>query len=455
MDRWSTRLLASLTVILLATPAHAATINRWIQLAPNHTALLRAITDLRNDACPAASVDGAPVALAQRGSSANAANSFPITLCEAAVPVGGSTAIIDGMTLKMPAAHPRRIVVIGDTGCRVVLTEQQNCNDPGPNGFPLPQIAQMVATFSPDLIVHVGDYYYRESPCHPGNAGCAGSPHGDTWPAWDADWFTPARPIMAAAPLAMSRGNHESCGRGARGWYTLLDPHPYDVAAVSCTFGSAYDYPPSYIVDAGLVSLIMFDSSFANTGDKSAPVQSDVNAVEAVTATHYAPDVAAQVAALNGKPAFFVTHRPAYGFYKSAQHGNRLSLEGATPDELALFAKGVPDPIRLLLSGHIHQFEAIDMVREEDAPQLVVGMSGTLLDKQAAPHEFTGPAAFDRVAGFAPVVAQAMDVGREFGFAVLDEVDGGYTVDLYWLDGVPHGRCVLQVVGARRLTCTG
>jgi hypothetical protein len=43
---------------------------------------------------------------------------------------------------------------------------------------------------------------------------------------------------------------------------------------------------------------------------------------------------------------------------------------------------------------------------------------------------------------------------EEFGFAVMDEAPGGYTIDLYFLNGVPHGHCVLQTVEARKLTCS-
>jgi hypothetical protein len=445
---------ATVVIGLHAKATRAETVNRWVQMAPGNTVLLRAITDGPNDPCPVASVDGTPVTLARRGDSTGANGAFPITMCEASVARGGTTATIDGVALKMPVADPRRIVVIGDTGCRVAQGLQQNCNDPGPTGFPLAQLATFVATFNPDLIVHVGDYYYREMPCAAGNAGCAGTPYGDAWPAWNADWFTPARAIMAAAPLAMSRGNHESCGRGSQGWFSLLDPHPYDPSAVACRFGSAYDYPPSYVVDAGPVSLIMFDSSFSNTGLANPTTDSSFTKVESVAASHYAPDLAAQLASLHGKPAFFVTHRPAYGFVDIKRRGDTSTFIGGTPDEEAMFSGGVPEPIRLLLSGHIHQFEAVEMQGEQYAPQLIVGMSGTFLDRRASDTVMTPGGVLAAATGTDLPVESMMDVAGEFGFAVLDRTEGGYQADLYWMDGVPHGHCVLQIVGERRITCT-
>ena len=50
------------------------------------------------------------------------------------------------------------------------------------------------------LIIHVGDYLYRESACPPRDSGCARSPHGDDWPTWKADFFAPAAPALLAAP---------------------------------------------------------------------------------------------------------------------------------------------------------------------------------------------------------------------------------------------------------------
>src|SRR5262249_9219466 len=49
-----------------------------------------------------------------------------------------------------------------------------------------------------DLVIHVGDYLYRQSACPPGDAGCAGSPYGDDWPTWKADFFAPAAPALLA-----------------------------------------------------------------------------------------------------------------------------------------------------------------------------------------------------------------------------------------------------------------
>ena len=77
-------------------------------------------------------------------------------------------------------------------------------------------LAKSVAAARPDLVIHVGDYLYRESPCPKNDHGCAGSPYDDSWFTWKADFFVPAAPLLQVAPWIMVRGNHEICKRAAR-----------------------------------------------------------------------------------------------------------------------------------------------------------------------------------------------------------------------------------------------
>ncbi|MFX8797610.1 metallophosphoesterase, partial [Acinetobacter baumannii] len=78
--------------------------------------------------------------------------------------------------------------------------------------------ATLSASLKPDLVLHVGDFHYREKPCPAGNDGCAGSPWGDNWDVWREDFFAPADSLLRAAPWIMVRGNHELCDRGGHGW---------------------------------------------------------------------------------------------------------------------------------------------------------------------------------------------------------------------------------------------
>jgi len=105
--------------------------------------------------------------------------------------------------------------------CRFNLYTMQGnspCDDPA--AWPFARVAMTAAGFAPDLVIHVGDYHYRETPCAD-RAGCANSPHGDTWRAWQADFFDPAEGLLASAPWIMLRGNHEDCLRAGAGWQLL------------------------------------------------------------------------------------------------------------------------------------------------------------------------------------------------------------------------------------------
>src|SRR5439155_26958498 len=118
---------------------------------------------ITDEACPGVTFDGTTVAMAARAEpSAPVTNvtpsAFPVRSCEIAVPPGVSAAILDGKPLPLPVSDqgPRRIVVYGDPGCRLLNTALQDCNDP--NEWPFAKIAQLAAAARPDLVLHVGDY---------------------------------------------------------------------------------------------------------------------------------------------------------------------------------------------------------------------------------------------------------------------------------------------------------
>ncbi len=99
--------------------------------------------------------------------------------------------MLDGKPLPLARSNPQRIVILGDSGCRLEDGRAaQACNDP--NAWPFSKIAAAAAAARPDLVIHVGDYQYREAACPPGNTGCAGSLWGYGWDAWKADFFQPA-----------------------------------------------------------------------------------------------------------------------------------------------------------------------------------------------------------------------------------------------------------------------
>ncbi len=165
---------------------------------------------------------------------------------------GAIAAILDGKALPLPRPNPQRIVIFGDTGCRLKTGDPtQACNDA--KAWPFPKVAAMAAAAHPDLMIHVGDYEYREDACPAGNAGCAGSPFGYGWDAWNADFFQPAAPLFAAAPWIMARGNHEDCSRAGEGWFRFLDPAPMPTACADLT--------GDYVVRLGDFGVVVVDSA--------------------------------------------------------------------------------------------------------------------------------------------------------------------------------------------------
>jgi len=178
--------------------------------------------------CPAIELDGTeqPMQIRAR-TDAGVSLRFPVTVCEKLIPPETRSASIAGQLLPLPAARLEAIVVLGDTGCRMKAGTTgkrassadideaedgkfQDCNDP--SQWPFGAVSSAAAASKPDLVIHVGDYLYRESSCPAGDRGCAGSPFGDDWAAWKADFFMPAAPLLAAAPWIMTP-------RPRRNWY--------------------------------------------------------------------------------------------------------------------------------------------------------------------------------------------------------------------------------------------
>ncbi len=498
--------IAALAVMLAATPARAdddAVLARWIQLGPGSSAgalaagsygdapasraptiLARAITSAPK--CPSLTIDGAPLAMSARftpdapvkGPLPPVGN-FPVTLCEAVVPPGHEEANIGGLPLKLPVANPKRILVIADTGCRMDGprapdgSNQQDCSSPV--AFPLRFLATYEALFRPDLVVHVGDYFYRDTDCNNAFPGCNDpaspryQPWGDNWASWNADLFSPANVLLAAAPWVMVRGNHESCGRGARGWYRLLDPRPYpnaDKSPFTCAKGSPYDFSPTYVVPVNGVNLLIHDSSFAND-----------TKVNPATAAAYDADLTGLLGAIPGATDIFVTHKPSFGLIYHAPNNAGDSTEQALfnggTSATSAFRNGVPGNIALFLSGHIHQFQFVSFSSYAYfAPQLIVGVGGSLLDDDlltgVVPIGIVNRPAFNDTnydflvhsigGGTTPVDVRRSYSDDEFGFAVLDATEDasgrttGYNASVHKISGLRSGLCTITFA-PRNIDC--
>jgi hypothetical protein len=318
---------------------------------------------------------------------------FTDTVCDAALPAGARARVGDIALPEIPRA-PTRIAVFGDSGCRVQGKNLQACNDPV--RWPMPVIVHAMAAAHPQLVIDVGDYYYRESPC-PADApvDCARTPYGDRQSSWDADWFAPAQPLFAVAPLFLVRGNHEDCKRGGRGWSRYLSGLPGDV----CT---RHD-DPAY---ARFDNLLLADVDSA-LGDEYDPEGALFVGDEQLV------DSRAQV---SGVDTWLITHKPPLAYL--AAHRAR------DPNGAHLAA---------VLSGHIHTFGAYAF--GGTAPQLIVGTGG---DRLASTKELAYLAPFGLT-------------DAHFGYAIFDRAAEGWGVTVYDPQGGIRHRCRLA---ARAVSCS-
>ncbi len=400
------------TLLAAATAGGADLPGAWSVLTPDGGLDVRAVV-AKDAACPPVVADGVAVVSETRGLPDNA---FPVQVCIAHATADARAITVDGLPAPTLPPTIRRIVSIGDTGCRLKGTFVQDCNSPA--AWPFAAIARLAALHKPDLVIHVGDYHYRESPCPAGRPGCAGSPFGDNWAVWKADFFDPAAPLLAAAPWLMVRGNHELCGRGGKGWFRLLDPHPTLLDCPAAT--------EPYAVHLDALDLLVLDSADAND-DKAPPEKVSL--------------YREQLAALLGEArphAWLLTHRPVWSMAEGV---------GVPPDAVANLTEqaaisGLPEEaLDLILSGHIHDFMALTFGADHPG-QLVTGNGGTMNDlivNPIEPGEMLGDARVERAITAAP-----------YGFSVLDRTPTGWQLTLRGVDDAPMAHCALQ---GRDLRC--
>ncbi|MEU6082065.1 metallophosphoesterase [Streptomyces sp. NPDC047108] len=318
---------------------------------------------------------------------------FPTTVCELGpVPLGSSDAVIDRTTVRAAVLHPAngrlplptwtsatrpgRIAVIGDSGCDVPVTGVvQNCAD-HQNGWPFQRIADSAATVTrPDLVVHTGDYLYREDPGRENdpaaNPGCTTLADHGSWACVVADFFRPAERLLGTSPVVLARGNHEDCNNiqqgGAGGaWFRYL-------ADQLRSNNSCSRYSPPAAIRAGTLNLINLDSSYADPADNGSTAQRDIYAAQFETVNQDAQQHPAH-------DYFVVTHKPVW-MVKAAGFpvGN---VEWVTPvldEAVARTTLGrLRDNVRMVLSGHIHLYQMLAF-NTARPPQLTVGSSGATL----------------------------------------------------------------------------
>ncbi len=437
--------IATLPVPLLAA---------YVLVGVNGAAYARAILPVDKSQpsgpmCPLIAVDGklqpmtvrvAAATVAQRSTASDAEHSkpseFPITTCEFALPRNASRATIGGTQLRLPKAEPRRIVLIGDTGCRMKKADNawQACLEQ--KEWPFRSIADAAAAMAPDLVLHVGDYHYRENACPPDVPGCQASPWGYGWDTWQADLFEPATKLLLVAPWVVARGNHEECRRAGQGWFRFLDPRPFEEVR-SCNDAAndnIANFTPPYAVPlADDLQLIMFDSAVSGNRALDPAKRRDAYAFKQYHEQFQAVDV------LAGKPgvtSIFLNHHPilAYSTYDNRVQGGSAALLSVmkTLHPLVYY----PSSVKLALHGHVHLFEAINFSSNHPAT-ILSGMGGDELST-VLPDPFP--------LDIAPAEGVKLDNithSNQFGFVVMDKQVSTWNIGAYDVHGVLMSTCIL------------
>jgi len=428
----------------------------FVVLGEEGRAVARVITAA--DACPAIVLDGVDVPMDVRALPATVPlrptrsdpaeskpSAFPVRVCEKPIPADVRRAVVRGRALPLPKTNPQRIVVVGDTGCRIKTADRifQACNDAAQ--WPFAAVADAAADAAPDLVIHVGDYHYRENACPVGNAGCAGSPWGYGWDAWEADLFAPAEKLLAAAPWIVVRGNHESCNRAGQGWWRFLDPRPLAPrqdcnAAADDAIG---DYSEPYAVPLGAAraadtQFIVFDSSLVGV-DPLPPGAAMHVAYRAQFERAFALSAQRPI-------TFFMNHHPILAFAPNPakpdapfQSNRALQsvLEALQPTVL------FPPTVQALLAGHVHLFEVVSFATPQPA-QFVSGNGGDWVD---TPLPLPLPAGATPAPG--ALVASTVATNR-FGFMTIERAGAGWRMVARDARGAPMTTCTLF---ERRASC--
>ena len=157
LGRMGQRAILGLMLCAMALSAQAeGLLARYVVLGDDGQRIVRAITS--EAVCPTLTADGATLAMSVRAGPATAPlrktlsgpelskpSAFPVLTCEAVAPMSVSHLKLAGADLPLPPARVDRIVVIGDTGCRLKASDgqSQDCNDPV--AYPFARIAKLAA----------------------------------------------------------------------------------------------------------------------------------------------------------------------------------------------------------------------------------------------------------------------------------------------------------------------
>lgn len=435
LNRFAGLLLAAAVPLAGAQSLDTDVVSAWVQWNGSKSMQVRAIT--RADHCPVLQVGGVTQDMAVRVLPSDATSrdgkankrAFPVRVCEAPVPADAALSLA-GLPLPAVPKQVNKIVVIGDTGCRMKAAESafQDCEKA--DSWPFAGLAKAAAAEHPQLVLHVGDYHYRETGCPPSHP-CEGRPWGYGWAAWQADFFEPAEPLLRAAPWVFVRGNHEECARAGQGWMRFFDP---DAARAdrSCDLTERdveANHTQPYAIDLGEHwQFIVFDSSFASHANGL-----DNHRLAWMQDLQKVSELAATV----GQHSIFVSHHPLLGFAPSGKgiaFGTPALLD---PMRASFGTRLLPPGVVMGLHGHLHLFEALRFV-DGPPPELIAGHGGDKLDESFTVHVTDLDGHVDGIR------VQSVAHSEHFGYLVMDRTQTGWAITAKYADGKVMANCQLS-----------
>lgn len=304
--------------------------------------------------------------------------------CEANLPASAKSAKVDGMSVPatLPSSY-KKIVLMGDTGCRVTLKMQQDCTSTA--GWPLAPNSRAIAKEKADVVLFTGDFYYREDACPPAAQAKCGtspppllnSPFDDSAYGWMADVFIPMAPLLRSAPVLAVRGNHEACNRGGNGYFLFFDVSkagPAACAPVNGVVPTNIDESWSFempIDGNRTLQTVVVDSAYGRNFDITPWVTTQKTAYEK------ANNLSAKK---KGRESWLLTHRPMFGIDSLDETTGAADWAPWTSVDQTAAGIGLIGHYDLLVGSHVHVAQVVQIPGE--APQLVVGNGGSIPDSE-------------------------------------------------------------------------
>ncbi|MFM6929632.1 MAG: metallophosphoesterase [Bdellovibrio sp.] len=279
-------------------------------------------------------------------------------VCEASLPLGTTKVGRDDDAITVPT-DLSRVVIMGDTGCRVKGDYLQKCDDE--KEWPFSRIVHSVEKEDADLVIHVGDYHYRETCTDPVKCAPYKGLVGYGYKPWEADFFGPAAPLLRTKPFIFGRGNHEDCHRAHEGFSKTLTP----LGEKACVEAQETRY-----TNIGNILVVNFDNG--SLSDKAlGPKDPELKELR----VRYRK----MIQAINSRPeqeVWLITHKPIWGL-APVWNGPPGTIPINVNMQLVVKEMPLPKKVKFVFGGHIHNFQ----IAQGDHPlQLVVGESGTALD---------------------------------------------------------------------------